>query len=151
MHAAHPTAAHPTVAHPTVVHPSAEAATALVVGPSSISGRGVFTTIDLPADIVIHVAPLILLSDDDHEHLTHTALDGYVYDWDDGGVALALGLGSVFNHAHDPNVGYELAPEDHPVFPAFVYRTERPVRAGEELTIDYSGGEVELWFEPASP
>ena len=144
-------AEHPPAARPTHEHPAAEVAAALVVGPSSISGRGVFTTIDLPDDVVIHVAPLILLSDDDHEHLSHTALDGYVYDWADGGVALALGLGSVFNHAHVPNVGYELAPDEHPVFPAFVYRTQRAVRAGEELTIDYSGGEIELWFEPASP
>lgn len=133
------------------LRPASHVAGALDVRPSPISGRGVFTSRALPAGEVVHVAPVLLLSEHDHDRLVDTALDGYVYDWHDGGIALALGLGSVFNHAHGPNCTYELAPEDHPMWPAYVYHTVRAVAAGEELTIDYSGGEVELWFEPAAP
>ncbi len=131
-------------------NPSSDVAAAVTVAASPIAGRGVFTSIDLPAGELVNVAPVILLSDDDHDRLTGTALDGYVYDWHEGGVAFALGLGSVFNHDDDPNCAYELADESHPAWPAIVYATRRHVAAGEELTIDYSGGEVELWFEPAS-
>ncbi len=133
----------------TATSPSAAVAAAVTVAASSISGRGVFTSIDLPEGETVNVAPVILLSDADHDRLTGTALDGYVYEWHDGGVAFALGLGSVFNHDDEPNCIYELVDETHPAWPAIVYTTRRAVVADEELTIDYSGGEVELWFEPA--
>lgn len=131
-------------------HPSPRVAAAIRVASSPVHGRGVFTSIDLPAGEVVHVAPVMLLTDDDHDRLVGTALDGYVYDWHDGGVAFALGLGSVFNHEDGANLHYELTAEDHPAWPAIVYVTRRPIAAGEELTIDYSGGEIELWFEPAA-
>lgn len=127
--------------------PGTTEAETIVVGPSPVHGRGVFAGRDLAAGEAVHVAPVVLLDDTEHELLASTALDGYVYDWADGGVALALGYGSLFNHAADPNCEYSLAPDDHPAWPALVYATRRVVPAGEELTVDYSGGEVDLWFD----
>lgn len=107
-----------------------------------------FATRDLAAGEYVHLAPVLLLPDTDHDLLAGTAIDGYVYEWFEGGVAFALGMGSFFNHADDPNCSYELADEEHPAWPAMAYLTRRAVRAGDELTVSYTDGDIELWFDP---
>lgn len=76
-------------------------------------------------------------------------MDQYSYNWPvrdavSGKVAvtqaLALGLGSMFNHARDQNVGFRRDGEKEVI----VYRTLRDVQAGEELCISYG---AHLWFE----
>lgn len=57
-----------------------------------------------------------------------------------GGYALALGLGSMFNHNKEPNVGYMRDKEKGFI----VYTTLREIAVGEELTIHYGSN---LWFE----
>ena len=76
-------------------------------------------------------------------------MDQYSYNWPvkdevSGKVvvtqALALGLGSMFNHARKQNVGFQRDGERAVI----VYRTLRDVLAGEELCISYG---AHLWFE----
>ncbi|OAP56918.1 hypothetical protein AYL99_09030 [Fonsecaea erecta] len=56
--------------------------------------------------------------------------------------ALALGLGSMFNHStRDQNVGWKRNTETEVI----VYTALRDIKAGEELCISY--GSVRLWFE----
>ena len=58
--------------------------------------------------------------------------------------ALALGLGSMFNHSiKDQNVGWsrDLRSE------CIIYTTLKPIRCGEELCISYGSGR--LWFPDA--
>lgn len=129
--------------------PDHQPETAWIVAPSPLDGRGVFAARDLAADEVVHTAPVLLMSDDDHQRLLDTAIDGYVYEWYEGGVAFALGVGSLINHDDDPNCRYELADENDPAWPAMTYLARRAIEAGEELTVDYLGGEGELWFDPA--
>lgn len=119
----------------------------MFVAPSPIAGRGMFAAEDIPAGTTVHIAPVILLDDDDHIAIDDTAITGYVYEWFQGGVAFALGYGSLFNHARRPNCKYELADEDHPSWPAMEYSTIADVRAGDELTIGYVDDEAELWFD----
>lgn len=58
-------------------------------------------------------------------------------------MALALGLGSLFNHhPSSPNVKYTLDHESHSI----KYETTREVGEGEELTISYGAGR--MWWEP---
>ncbi|KIW96885.1 uncharacterized protein Z519_02276 [Cladophialophora bantiana CBS 173.52] len=58
--------------------------------------------------------------------------------------ALALGLGSMFNHStRDQNVGWKRNTETDVI----VYTALRDIKAGEELCISY--GSVRLWFEDA--
>lgn len=136
---------------------------AVRVAPSSKHGLGVFATRDLPADLLVHVAPVLLMSDEDVETLESTPLRGFVYGWDTDApgsptsAAFALGVGSLINHDPDPNCVYhridagdldEATGAVHE-FDALQYTTVRPVAAGEELTVDYSGGDPSiLWFDP---
>lgn len=97
-------------------------------------GRGVFAVEDIPAREIVEVAPVIVLKP--HERPEGTLRD-YVYDWDPPGapdhIAVALGLGSLFNHHPQANMDFRADYAQQ----AVVFRTRRLVLAGEELTIDY--------------
>jgi hypothetical protein len=114
------------------------------VKPSPLHGRGVLATRRIEADEVVHVAPVLLFSDEEYDHLAETLLVDYVFEWHEGGVALALGVGGLFNHDADANCRYELSDDDDPSRPAHVYVAERSIKKGEELTINY-GDEYAEW------
>ncbi|KAG6884061.1 hypothetical protein C0992_007092 [Termitomyces sp. T32_za158] len=71
-----------------------------------------------------------------------TVLDDYTFKWADGRMALALGLGSLFNHSEQPNVSYVLDRSTESIR----YTTVRDIAPDEELCIFYGHN---LWFEPA--
>lgn len=122
----------------------------MVVGPSVLHGRGVFATRPISAGELVHVAPVLVLSDEDFDQVAGTPFEGHLYEWAEGGAAFALGFGSVFNHATPSNLRYERTDDAHPSAPAHAYIARRDVAEGEELTIDYvDGDEAELWFDPA--
>jgi hypothetical protein len=135
------------------------AGVSLRVAPSPKHGLGVYATCDIAANEVVHVAPVMLISDEDVETLEATPLRGLVYGWEDGHptAAFALGVGSLFNHDGEPNCVYhrvdagdvdEATGAVHE-FDGLQYSTLREIRAGEELFIDYSGGDPSLlWFDP---
>ncbi|KAH8548059.1 hypothetical protein BGW37DRAFT_190492 [Umbelopsis sp. PMI_123] len=103
-------------------------------------GRGVFTTRPLSHKTLVDISPVLLMGHDEYSaHGQHTILDHYTYRWE-GGYALALGLGSMFNHAGNPNVGFI---RDIPNA-VIRYFTLRPIETGEELCISYGD---HLWFE----
>ncbi|KAG6850733.1 hypothetical protein H0H93_009356 [Arthromyces matolae] len=76
------------------------------------------------------------------EHGRHTVLDDYTFKWADGRMALALGLGSLFNHSEQPNVSYVLDTNTESIR----YTTVRDVAPEEELCIFYGH---QLWFQPS--
>lgn len=93
-------------------------------------GRGVVTTTRIMKGELVHVSPVLVLH--------HTEVRGAVarYVWQFPGnvrVALALGLGSLFNHSRAPNV----APTLRPARQEIAFWAEREIAAGEELTVDY--------------
>ena len=114
------------------------------VRPSPLHGRGVFAVRRIEVDEVVHVAPVLLFSDEEYDHLAETLLVDYVFEWHEGGVALALGVGGLFNHDADANCRYELCDDDDPAKPAHVYVAERTIKKGDELTINY-GDEYAEW------
>lgn len=116
------------------------------VAPSPLGGRGVFALEAIAEGDVVEVCPVIVVPADALEALDGTPLRDHWYGWgEDGDGAVAMGHGSFYNHADDPNCEY-LA---HDVLDALVIRALRDIEAGEELTIDYTGGGVnELWFTP---
>ncbi|EKG21831.1 hypothetical protein MPH_00751 [Macrophomina phaseolina MS6] len=105
-------------------------------------GRGVFAAQDIPARTTIEVCPVLPLGVEEYEqYVRHTSLHHYTYNWPvvtaDGkkqmAQAVIFGLGSMFNHARDQNVGWERDLERLLV----TYQTLRDVKAGEELCISY--------------
>lgn len=120
----------------------------LRVAPSRLHGRGVFAGRDFEAGELIETCPVLVVPADQLPELERTALRGYYYDWDEGDVALALGLGSLYNHSFEPNAWTEVDVEAGVV----TYWAERPIADGTEITIDYTGGSggEALWFDPAT-
>ncbi|KAI0042159.1 hypothetical protein FA95DRAFT_1500442 [Auriscalpium vulgare] len=105
-------------------------------------GRGVFASRAIPAQSLIEISPVLLFSASEYEaHGKHTVLDHYTFKWRDGRMALALGLGSLFNHSESPNVSYVLDRTTESIR----YTTTRAVKPDEELCIFYGS---KLWFDP---
>ncbi|KAF8951875.1 hypothetical protein BGZ46_003758 [Entomortierella lignicola] len=102
-------------------------------------GRGVVTQNPIPARTTIDISPILLFPSEEYNvHGQYTQLDHYTYRWK-GGMALALGLGSMFNHSNKPNVGFQRDFENKLIR----YTTLREIQAGEELCISYGPN---LWF-----
>ncbi|KZT27392.1 hypothetical protein NEOLEDRAFT_1088973 [Neolentinus lepideus HHB14362 ss-1] len=106
-------------------------------------GRGVFASRKIDAQTVVEISPVLLFTKDEYDaHGRHTALDHYTFKWPNGRMALALGLGSLFNHSDHPNVTYTLDTHTDSIR----YTTTRPIQPDEELCIFYGH---KLWFENA--
>ncbi|KAH9841879.1 uncharacterized protein C8Q71DRAFT_700693 [Rhodofomes roseus] len=113
----------------------------LRIGFSAEKGRGVYAARPLEPRTVIEISPVLLFSAAEYrEHGRHTVLDHYTFKWKDGRMALALGLGSLFNHSQQPNVSYTLDKETESIR----YTTTRRIEDGEELFIFYGHN---LWFD----
>jgi uncharacterized protein len=113
------------------------------VAASAVHGRGVFAARPFAADEVIEECPVLLVP---AGAIVALGLDGYCFEWDDDHCAIALGYGSLYNHAWDPNARYD---HDHDA-DVVRYTALRAIEAGEEITINYSGdpdGRLDLWFD----
>ena len=118
----------------------------LYIKDSPLGGRGVFTSEGIEAGSIIELAPVIVLTAEDRQAIHATQLHDYYFIWDGEGAALALGYGSLYNHAAEPNVDYEMDYD----FEQIRFTALDTIEAGEELLIDYmSGDEREgIWFQP---
>jgi SET domain-containing protein len=118
--------------------------TLLRFGRSAIHGLGVFAVADLPEKSLIEICPVILIPVSQLPLIDQTPLFDYYYSWPTGEGAIALGLGSIYNHAPAPNATYEVNVENRTID----IMTTRSIRAGEEVTISYGGlNNQDLWFE----
>jgi SET domain-containing protein len=123
------------------------ATSTLSVATSPIHGLGVFTLVDLEPGDVVEVCPIVVCPSPDETHLEQTNLRGLYFHWDEDSVAVALGYGSLYNHAWQANARYEADGERAVI--RFV--AVRPIAAGDEVTVNYTGepeGVGALWFEP---
>ncbi|OSX60029.1 hypothetical protein POSPLADRAFT_1086915, partial [Postia placenta MAD-698-R-SB12] len=95
---------------------------------------------DIAAQTLVEISPVLLFTPTEYEeHGRHTLIHHYTFKWRDGRMALALGLGSLFNHSSSPNVSYIIDTETESIR----YTTIRAVTEGEELCIFYGH---KLWF-----
>ncbi|KAJ9612063.1 hypothetical protein H2200_003658 [Cladophialophora chaetospira] len=137
----------------------------LVVVMNTPKGRGVFATKEISRGTIVEISPVLIFTEDEVEkHTRHTTLQHYTYPYSthqrvayfepesfwpsESGrsmtQALALGLGSMFNHStHDQNVGWLRNTETDVI----IYTALRDIKAGEELCISY--GSARLWFPDA--
>lgn len=111
-------------------------------------GRGVFCNQLIKNESIIEVCPLLVLSADDHYAVTATFLVNYLFDFDkeEKKVALALGFGSLYNHATRSNAAYALDSENK----TMTFYALEDIQPGREICINYSGEsgkEPKEWFE----
>jgi len=120
----------------------------LYIGSSGLSGRGVYTSVPIEAGGMIEISPVIVLSSSDLKLVHQTFLHDYYFLWGKKEGAIALGYGSLYNHAADPNADYRMDYSNQSIN----FFCIRSIRAGEEITINYVDGEQEkggLWFKDA--
>jgi uncharacterized protein len=111
--------------------------------PSPRHGRGVFAGRAIRRGEVVERCPILRIPARDRRLVQKTVLKPYLYERDRGAAAIALGLGSLYNHSFDPNAEYEL----QLAADAVVFRALRDIGPGEEVTISYSD-DSDLWFVP---
>lgn len=118
----------------------------LYSAPTDRKGWGVFTEESIPAETVIEVSPVIVMSEEEKKLLDQTLLYNYIFDWKDRKCCMGMGLIPVYNHACPSNCEYFQDYEENTIF----IKTVRLIEAGEELTINYNGdwdNESSVWFE----
>lgn len=120
----------------------------LFIAPTASMGRGVFTSEDIGAGILVEVAPVIVMSKEERTLLDKTLLHDYIFEWGEekDRCCMALGYVPVYNHSYQSNCEYEMDFEEQHIN----IRTVRSIGAGEELFINYNGDWDDarpLWFD----
>jgi SET domain-containing protein len=120
----------------------------LLVAPTDTMGRGVFTSESIPANTLVEISPVIVLSDGDRKLLDQTKLHDYIFEWGEDlqDCCMALGYIPLYNHSYSSNCEYEMDFDAHLIS----VKTVRNIEAGEELFINYNGdwdNNAPLWFD----
>jgi SET domain-containing protein len=115
----------------------------------TVKGLGVFASRTIACDEVIEIAPVVQTQVPFIE--IHPELQRRVFDWEriasiKDTSAVALGYGSMYNHANPANMRYESAFGGD----AIKFVSVREIQEDEELTINYNGPEPlsteDTWF-----
>jgi len=114
-------------------------------------GRGVVARRRFSAGEIIESVSVLVLPAEQWEHIEKTVLYNYTYGWGPKTehAALALGLGSLYNHSYRPNARYIRHLDDLTI----VFVAVRTIEEGEEVTINYNGDPEDtspMWFEVQS-
>lgn len=121
----------------------------IYIGETANKGRGVFTDAEIPADTIIEVSPVIVMSFKERMLLDQTLLHDYIFEWQANGLeqcCMALGYIPVYNHSYTSNCEYFMNYDNDTIH----IKTVRPIAAHEELTINYNGDwndEKTVWFD----
>ena len=110
-------------------------------------GRGVYLNTDVSYGTLLHISPLLLIpssqdssSDNDDAPVERVVLSHYTYTFDKNTQAVALGMGSMFNHSKRNNVGFIIDKKNLLIR----YISTCDISKGTELCINYGN---HLWFE----
>lgn len=86
-----------------------------------------------------------MVSGEDLALIHRTYLHDYYFMWKEGQGAIALGYGSIYNHATQPNADYRMDYDDRSIS----FYSLRTIATGDEITVNYiRGGDQRstLWF-----
>lgn len=111
------------------------------------SGRGVYTAVDIAQDSLIEVCQLIIIPVAELPLIHKTILHDYYFLWgeDMQQAAIALGNGSLYNHALHPNANFILDIDRKTIDIVAI----QDISAGSEITLNYHGEpgcDDALWF-----
>lgn len=118
----------------------------LYFAPSGKHRYGMYCTEDIVKDSIIEICPVILIPIEqakmiDREHVLYS----YYFEWKKKTIALALGYGSLYNHAGRPNAFFEMDYAHQHI----IFKAGEDIPPGTEIVIDYHAGnpDEEVWFE----
>ncbi len=111
-------------------------------------GRGVFCNQPVAKDDIFETCPVLVIPAADYETVKASRLVDYFFSFnkEENTLALAVGFGSLYNHAIYSNAAYSL---DRQTKTLIFYALE-DIPAGKEICINYageSGQEFKEWFE----
>jgi SET domain-containing protein len=120
----------------------------LYIEESNGKGRGVFTKQTIPANTIIEISPVVVMSAEERTLLDQTLLHDYIFEWgkDSKQCCMALGYVPVYNHSYKSNCEYEMDFENEII----KIKTIRVIEVGEELFINYNGdwnNAKKIWFD----
>lgn len=124
----------------------------IYIGNTANKGRGMFANVAIPAETIIELAPVIVMSAEDRIQLDKTLLHDYIFEWQPNGEKLccmALGYIPIYNHSYQSNCEYFMDYDNNNMY----IKTVKPIEAGEELTINYNGDFDDVnpvWFDVQS-
>ena len=106
----------------------------VAAGASSIHGRGVLAAAPIKRGEIVECCPVLRIPAAQRDLIDATLIFEYYFDWD-GDAGLALGYGSLYNHAATPNAEYlkDFASDTVSI------RALVDIAVGEEITFCYSG------------
>ena len=111
-------------------------------------GRGVFCNQPVAKDDIFETCPVLVIPAADYETVKASRLVDYFFSFnkEENTLALALGFGSLYNHAVYSNAAYSLNRENK----TLTFYALEDIPAGKEICINYageSGQEFKEWFE----
>jgi uncharacterized protein len=120
----------------------------LEVRETASRGRGVFALSAIPAGTLIESADVIPIPRAEMGAIESCILADYDFRWGEDGRegAIALGLGSLYNHSYTPNAHYV----KHLDRRCIDFIALRDIAAGEEIRTNYNGepdSKKKVWFE----
>ncbi len=119
----------------------------LFITHSEGKGRGVFTSQPVEVGEVIEICPVLVIPKLELPIIHKTVLHDYYFLWGQElqECAIALGFGSIYNHAIHPNANFIL----DLINMTIDIEAIRRIDSGEEITLNYhgeTGNADELWF-----
>lgn len=117
------------------------------------AGRGIFAAVDLQANEIIEVCPVIEIPENQLGLLRKTELYNYFFLWGENlkKAAICLGFGSMFNHSYSPNATCIKNFKEKTI--EFV--TIKEIKRGSEITVNYNHGDPNdqrpLWIKSIKP
>ena len=120
----------------------------LYFAPSALGGRGVFTSEPIREGSILEVCPVVVLPPEELPIIHGTKLHDYyfLWGWEDNQCAIALGYGSLYNHAYHHNAQYLIDIDNETIDIVAL----RDIEEGEEITVSYNGDPEDLtpvWFD----
>jgi len=111
-------------------------------------GRGVFCKQLIPKDEEFEISPVLVLPAEDYDTVRASQLVDYFFSFnkEENTLALALGFGSLYNHAVYSNATYVLDREAKTI----TFSALEDIKPGTEICINYAGErgqEFKEWFE----
>jgi SET domain-containing protein len=119
----------------------------ITIAPSPKRGRGVFTARNIPANTVIEISPVIVLTVKDRTIIEQTKLHNYIFEWGTSKKkgCVALGYVSLYNHDYEANCEYDMDYDNELI----TITTIKKIKKGEELCVNYNAqpnDKTKVWF-----